>query len=82
MALLLRAAEKSMLHPKTKMEVMQMNIPGELKYTRSHEWVRFLDGEKVQVGISDFVQDELGAILNLSKRWRISFARFPARSLR
>ena len=40
-----------------------MNIPGELKYTRSHEWVRFLDGEKVQVGISDFAQDALGDIV-------------------
>lgn len=40
-----------------------MNIPGDLKYTKSHEWVRFLDDDRVQVGISDFAQDALGDIV-------------------
>ena len=35
-----------------------MNIPADLKYTASHEWVR-LDGDTVTVGISDHAQEEL-----------------------
>ena len=30
-----------------------MNFPAELKYSKSHEWVR-MDGEIAVVGISDF----------------------------
>ena len=36
-----------------------MNFPAELKYSKSHEWVR-MDGEIAVVGISDFAQDALG----------------------
>lgn len=36
------------------------NIPGELKYTKSHEWVRINDDGSVTVGISDSAQDQLG----------------------
>ncbi|MFN3684257.1 MAG: glycine cleavage system protein GcvH [Fimbriimonadaceae bacterium] len=39
-----------------------MNIPSELKYTKSHEWVRFEDGVAV-VGITDFAQSELGDVV-------------------
>lgn len=39
-----------------------MNIPGELKYTKDHEWVR-LEGEEAYVGITDFAQSELGDIV-------------------
>ena len=35
-----------------------MNIPTELRYCTSHEWVR-LDGEIATVGISDHAQHEL-----------------------
>ena len=31
-----------------------MNFPAELKYSKSHEWVR-MDGEIAVVGISDFL---------------------------
>ena len=35
-----------------------MNIPADLRYNRSHEWVR-LDGDIVTVGITDHAQAEL-----------------------
>lgn len=34
------------------------NIPAELKYTKSHEWVRVSGGE-VEIGITDHAQHEL-----------------------
>jgi len=36
------------------------NIPVELKYAKSHEWVRINDDGSVTVGISDNAQDQLG----------------------
>ena len=39
-----------------------MNIPLELKYTKTHEWVR-IGGETVTVGITDYAQSELGDIV-------------------
>ena len=36
------------------------NIPVELKYAKSHEWVRINDDGSVTVGISDTAQDQLG----------------------
>ena len=39
-----------------------MNYPNELKYTKSHEWVRIEDGVAT-VGISDFAQDALGDVV-------------------
>lgn len=36
------------------------NIPVDLKYTKSHEWVRTNDDGTVTVGISDSAQDQLG----------------------
>ncbi|MFN3950885.1 MAG: glycine cleavage system protein GcvH [Thermaurantimonas sp.] len=39
-----------------------MNIPGELFYTKDHEWVRF-EGDVATVGITDFAQSELGDIV-------------------
>ncbi|MGH8615321.1 MAG: glycine cleavage system protein GcvH [Gammaproteobacteria bacterium] len=35
-------------------------IPEELKYTRSHEWVQVQDDGSVRVGITDYAQQELG----------------------
>ncbi len=40
-----------------------MNIPEDLKYTEEHEWVRVLDGNRVEVGITDFAQAELSDIV-------------------
>lgn len=39
-----------------------MNIPSDLKYTKSHEWVR-VDGDEAILGITDFAQSELGDIV-------------------
>ena len=39
-----------------------MNIPEELKYTRTHEWVKTEDGEAV-IGITDYAQDALGDLV-------------------
>lgn len=39
-----------------------MNIPGELKYTKDHEWVS-IEGDVATVGITDFAQGELGDIV-------------------
>ncbi len=39
-----------------------MNVPNDLLYTKSHEWVR-LDGETATIGITDFAQSELGDIV-------------------
>lgn len=36
-------------------------IPADLKYTKSHEWVR-IDGNSATVGITDFAQSQLGDI--------------------
>ncbi len=39
-----------------------MNIPGDLKYTEDHEWVR-VEGNVAFVGITDHAQHELGDIV-------------------
>jgi glycine cleavage system H protein len=38
------------------------NVPADLKYAKSHEWVR-LDGDTATVGISDHAQHELTDIV-------------------
>ncbi len=40
-----------------------MEFPKELKYTKSHEWVKFSDDTTAQVGITDYAQQELGGIV-------------------
>ena len=39
-----------------------MNFPAELKYSKSHEWIRYEDGVAI-IGISDFAQDALGDVV-------------------
>jgi glycine cleavage system H protein len=39
-----------------------MNVPENLKYTKSHEWIR-LEGDIAFIGITDFAQDNLGDIV-------------------
>jgi len=39
-----------------------VNIPGELRYSEDHEWVR-AEGERVRIGITDYAQDALGDIV-------------------
>ena len=39
------------------------NIPSELKYTKSHEWLRRMDDGTVRIGISDNAQSQLGDLV-------------------
>ena len=39
-----------------------MSVPGDLQYTKSHEWVRVEDGVAT-IGITDHAQDELGDVV-------------------
>ena len=40
-----------------------MNFPGDLKYTRDHEWIKLTDNNIAIVGITDYAQRELGDIV-------------------
>ncbi|MGI6695891.1 MAG: glycine cleavage system protein GcvH [Christensenellales bacterium] len=39
-----------------------MNVPNELRYSKSHEWVK-MEGDTALVGITDFAQNELGDLV-------------------
>ncbi len=39
-----------------------MNLPPELKYAKSHEWVR-VEGDLATIGITDYAQDQLGDVV-------------------
>ena len=40
-----------------------MNTPKELKYSKTHEWVRFTSDTECEVGLTDFAQDALGDLV-------------------
>ena len=40
-----------------------MNIPQNLSYSKSHEWVQQLEDGKVRVGISDYAQSTMGDLV-------------------
>ena len=39
------------------------NVPENLRYTESHEWVDAEDGDAVRIGITDHAQDQLGDLV-------------------
>lgn len=39
-----------------------MNVPGNLRYTKDHEWIK-VEGDEGIVGITEFAQGELGDIV-------------------
>ncbi|MEM7283465.1 MAG: glycine cleavage system protein GcvH [Pseudomonadota bacterium] len=39
------------------------NVNEDLRYTKSHEWVRLMEDESVMVGISDHAQGALGELV-------------------
>ncbi len=39
-----------------------MSVPSDLRYTRTHEWVRE-EGETVTIGITHFAQEQLGEVV-------------------
>jgi glycine cleavage system H protein len=42
---------------------MSNNIPGDLKYTKSHEWVRQAQNGAIEIGITDHAQSALGDLV-------------------
>src|ERR1700677_1388763 len=46
---------------------MSANVPAELKYTKSHEWVR-LEGDTATIGISDHAQHALTDVVFVELR--------------
>ena len=40
-----------------------MNFPKELKYSRTHEWVRLQEDGTAYIGITDYAQDQLGDLV-------------------
>ena len=40
-----------------------MNFPKELKYSKTHEWVRFEEDGTAYIGITDYAQDQLGDLV-------------------
>ena len=40
-----------------------MNIPQNLRYTKSHEWVQDLGGGRARIGLTDHAQREMGDIV-------------------
>lgn len=40
-------------------EIKELNLPGDLLYSKEHEYVRKVD-EKVVIGITDYAQDQMG----------------------
>ena len=39
------------------------DVPADLKYTRSHEWVRTLADGTLEIGVTDHAQDALGDLV-------------------
>ena len=40
-----------------------MTFPEELKYTKTHEWVKYQDDGTAYIGITDYAQDQLGDLV-------------------
>ncbi len=39
-----------------------MNVPGDLRFTKDHEWVR-VEGDAAVIGVTDYAQDALGDVV-------------------
>lgn len=40
-----------------------MNHPETLKYSTSHEWIKTISEDTVQIGLTDFAQDQMGSLV-------------------
>lgn len=40
-----------------------MNTPSELKYSKTHEWIKYEDETAAYIGITDYAQDSLGDLV-------------------
>lgn len=47
----------------------ELVYPAELRYAKTHEWVR-VEGGIATIGITDFAQNELGDIVDLTLPWK------------
>ncbi|GCF06569.1 glycine cleavage system H protein [Dictyobacter arantiisoli] len=45
-----------------------LNHPGNLKYSKTDEWVR-VEGDEAIIGITDYAQDQLGDIVYVELPW-------------
>ncbi len=43
-----------------------MTYPKELKYTQDHEWVKIIDDNTIEVGITQFAAEQLGDIVEVT----------------
>ena len=48
-----------------------LNYPGDLKYSKTDEWVR-VEGDQATIGITDYAQDQLGDIVYIELPWNAS----------
>jgi glycine cleavage system H protein len=44
---------------------MMSSIPTELRYTETHEWVRTLADGTLEIGITDYAQQQLGELVSV-----------------
>lgn len=42
---------------------MNVKIDKDCRYTKTHEWIRPMDGNKARVGLTDYAQDQLSDIV-------------------
>lgn len=49
-------------------ETTDLEVPSDLKYSKTHEWVR-VDGDEATVGISAHAQHELGDVVFVELPW-------------
>lgn len=43
-----------------------MNVPEDLRYTATHEWISFIEDGKAKIGITDYAQQVLGDVVYVS----------------
>ena len=43
-------------------EINQLELPENLKYTKSHEWAK-KENDTIKIGLTDYAQDQLGEIV-------------------
>lgn len=47
-------------------EMKRMNVPEDLRYTATHEWISFIEDGKAKIGITDYAQQVLGDVVYVS----------------
>ena len=60
-----KVSNKCSYAPRWKTRVDVSNVPGNLKYTKEHEWVEEVSPNRYRIGITDYAQSALGDIVYL-----------------